>query len=326
MSVAKGLIRTGLLMLAVALHLACGDGALPGAPSVEGVATDGDGPVGVLDNSPPEMNLRTTPPAVPGDPYPVISGSAPLTVRFNLCRSEDPDQAEDGSGDSLNWQFHFGDDGTPPFNPDGTFNANFARQCRAEHTYGEGTYVATVSVTDKHLEDQSDGVANLARVTQRLTVSVGPTVPRSNLSKSQSVTGAVPATLNNQDVWSIHAPRPGTTVTVTVDTVSAATAFDPELCISTTTSSASCFVSADDNVPCTFPPPAFACPTITTTLPSVATYYILVESGSNNLNFAGATGNYVLSVTSDPAVGKLTLEASGLPGTFARKVIRAGGL
>jgi PKD domain len=80
-------------------------------------------------------------------------------------------------GDSLYWQFHFGDDGTQPFRSDGTFDANFARFCRTEHTYtSSGSYVATVSVTDKHLEDQSRSVSGLARVTQRLTILVGPSV------------------------------------------------------------------------------------------------------------------------------------------------------
>jgi hypothetical protein len=126
-------------------------------------------------NSPPAIVVKTQPVAVPGDPYPVVEGPAPLTIRFNLCRSSDPDQdvPDDnptaGEGDSINWQFHFGDDGTEPFAPDGTFNANFARFCRTEHTYSEGRYVATLSVTDKHLEDQSR-LGSLARVTERIAV------------------------------------------------------------------------------------------------------------------------------------------------------------
>jgi len=133
-------------------------------------------------NNPPVMRLRTSPPYAPGNPYPVVMGPAPLTVRFNLCKSSDPDEGDpedESDGDSLNWQFHFGDDGSDPFNADGTFNANFARVCRTEHTYGTGTYVATVSVTDKHLEDQSRDVTGLARVTERLTIDVGPSVPAS---------------------------------------------------------------------------------------------------------------------------------------------------
>jgi len=82
-----------------------------------------------------------------------------------LCRSDDPDQ-----GDSLNWQYNFGDSGRNPFNADGSFNPDADHVCRVEHTYAEGTYTAWVSVTDKHLEDQSKGVAGLARRSQAFTV------------------------------------------------------------------------------------------------------------------------------------------------------------
>jgi hypothetical protein len=151
--------------------VAC-NGASPTAPSHASLstltATDSGATGGVTAlNDPPRLFLRTTPASVPGDPHPVVSGGAPLTVKFNLCGSNDPDE---GEGDSLNWQFHFGDSGTDAFNPDGTFNADASRFCRAEHTYSAGTYVATVSVTDKHLEDQAGDVAGLARVTQRVTI------------------------------------------------------------------------------------------------------------------------------------------------------------
>jgi hypothetical protein len=129
------------------------------------------------------MELKTQPPAVPDDPYPLVSGVAPLTVKFNLCRSSDPDQEPDdlptaGEGDSLNWQFHFGDDGSAAFDPDGSFNPHFEHFCRVEHTYATaGRYVATVTVTDKHLEDQASGVVAHARVVQRITVNAGGVAP-----------------------------------------------------------------------------------------------------------------------------------------------------
>jgi hypothetical protein len=97
----------------------------------------------------------------------VISGFAPLKVLFNLCRSSDPD-----TNDSLNWQFHFGDSPTTPFRPDGTFNPDAEHTCRTEHVYEAGRYTATVSVTDKHLEDQGKGAVALARKTQQLIVDV----------------------------------------------------------------------------------------------------------------------------------------------------------
>jgi hypothetical protein len=168
----------GVLLLGL-VQVAC-ESASPTAPTAGALSTTGaldDGSRGAVtglndQNSPPALVFKTTPPAVPGNPHPVVSGDAPLTVKFNLCGSSDPEQdPEDPSeGDTLNWQFHFGDSGTDAFNPDGTFNADFARSCRTEHTYSAGRYVATVSVTDKHLEDQGGEVAGQARMTQRLTI------------------------------------------------------------------------------------------------------------------------------------------------------------
>jgi len=145
-------------------------GASSASPPGEGTATL---------NAVPVLKLKTTPVARPGDPYPVITGTAPFTVRFNLCESSDsdqvirPDGTQDPSGDSLNWQFHFGDEGTPPFDEDGSFDPSFDHFCRTEHTYESGgTFVATVSVTDKHLEDQAHEVTSAARATERVTIEV----------------------------------------------------------------------------------------------------------------------------------------------------------
>jgi hypothetical protein len=127
-------------------------------------------------NSPPILVLKTTPRAQDAVPYPVISGVAPLTVKFNLCESSDPEQnlEDPEAGDTLNHQFHFGDDGTEPFDEDGSFNPDFDHFCRTEHTYEEaGSYLATVSVTDKHLEDQSREVSAQARVTRQVAIEVG---------------------------------------------------------------------------------------------------------------------------------------------------------
>jgi hypothetical protein len=178
-----GVRRTELLVLAgltVQLAACGGSDPLPmGGSEMPGLENEADGRLRALHNPnrPPTLALATQPAAAPGDPFPVISGRAPLEVRFNLCRSSDPDQEPDdqptsGEGDSLNWQFHFGDDGSSPWNPDGTFHANVGQMCRTSHVYQEGRYTATVSVTDKHLEDQGGQVARLARVTQQLTIDV----------------------------------------------------------------------------------------------------------------------------------------------------------
>lgn len=151
------------------VHLTC-RGAGPAAPRVV-PAPAGDPEAGrtvaVGQNLPPVPVLRTTPPAqVSTGPLPTISGDAPLAVRFNLCRSEDPDEE-----DSLNYQFHFGDSGRPAFDADGAFDPDFDHFCRTEHVYERpGAYTATVSVTDKHLDDQGHEVVAFARRTQSVTI------------------------------------------------------------------------------------------------------------------------------------------------------------
>jgi len=153
-------------------------------------------------NNPPHIVLKTTPVADPStSPLPTIRGRAPLTVKFNLCNSGDPDQiilpdgSQDPSGDTLNWQFNFGDGERPAFNADGTFNADFAGFCRIEHTYErDGTYVATLSVTDKHLEDQGRGeVSALARDTARVTIQVGLACAPSLRTSFEEFTAFTPA-------------------------------------------------------------------------------------------------------------------------------------
>lgn len=173
---ARALSGVGFVALAVAFHVSCG-GSNPANPS-QAAGGPTAGGVTILSrqtsgasaqNAAPNLFLKTRPAADNSTlPYPTISGLAPLTVNFNLCNSDDSDQ-----GDSINWQFNFGDSGKAAFNPDGTFNPDFDHFCRVEHVYGEGTYIATLSVTDKHLEDQSRGAVALARTTRRLTIVAG---------------------------------------------------------------------------------------------------------------------------------------------------------
>jgi plastocyanin len=115
-----------------------------------------------------------------------ISGEAPLAVKFNLCRSGDPDE-----DDRLNYQFHFGDSGRPAFDAEGAFAPDFDHFCRTEHVYERpGTYTATVSVTDRHLDDQAHEVVALARRT--LSVTVVATVPQPATPKPEGSPGPGP--------------------------------------------------------------------------------------------------------------------------------------
>lgn len=71
-------------------------------------------------NRPPRLDASVNP----------EQGSAPLEVRFNLCRSTDPD------GDPLTFDIAFGDGGR-------------TRRCQEAHTYVDpGAYTATLTVSD----------------------------------------------------------------------------------------------------------------------------------------------------------------------------------
>lgn len=158
------LLRAAAIVFAT-LHLSCSDQG-PSAPTASRPAavTAASGNARAQ-NAPPNLVVRTTPGADYSTNPPTISGNPPLTVNFGLCQSDDADP-----GDSLNWQYNFGDSGLKPFNADGSFNPDTDHVCRAEHTYREGIYTAWVSVTDKHLEDQSHGVVSLARKSQAFTI------------------------------------------------------------------------------------------------------------------------------------------------------------
>jgi hypothetical protein len=125
----------------------------------------------------------------------IVSGVVPLSVTLNLCNTTDPTHVMGPGdilqGDELNWQFNFGDppeytirwDGMPTpdpaFGPNGLFRPDLDHVCRVTYIYREvATYVATVSVTDKHLEDQSNDVRALGRTTQRVKIEVLPEPPK----------------------------------------------------------------------------------------------------------------------------------------------------
>jgi hypothetical protein len=84
-------------------------------------------------NQPPDPVFKSTPAAGAGN---VIAGTAPFSVRFNLCDSRDPEQ------DPLYFTMDFQGDGA--FDIGGTTGA----QCRHDYVYAVGTYQPRVCVTD----------------------------------------------------------------------------------------------------------------------------------------------------------------------------------
>ena len=117
-----------------------------------------------------------------------------------------------------------------------------------------------------------------------------------------------------QDHWSFTG-TPGTTVTVFVDTVSSATAFDIEAALSTDGTAGGIFAFADDTVACTFPPPFFSCPQFVTVLPAGGTYYLMIGGGSTSYATQDF-GEYIAYVTPDAPIGTLTLVQDDGSDTF----------
>jgi len=84
-------------------------------------------------NQPPAPVFKTTPAAGAGD---LITGTAPFSVRYNLCDSSDPEQ------DVLYFSMDFEGDGV--FDTGGTTGAH----CRRTFSYPAGSFQPRVCVTD----------------------------------------------------------------------------------------------------------------------------------------------------------------------------------
>jgi hypothetical protein len=102
----------------------------PGAAATTDGEGDGDGEDD--GNQPPVITYKTTPRAKNNR----IEGTAPLTVRFNICLTYDPE------GDALFFGMDLDGDGVKEVR--GATGAS----CRADHTYAAGTWTARVCALD----------------------------------------------------------------------------------------------------------------------------------------------------------------------------------
>lgn len=120
-----------------------------------------------------------------------------------------------------------------------------------------------------------------------------------------------------KDVWSFTG-APGTTFEVKIDTVDFATAFDPWSRVCTGYSGGvlqGCFAFGDDDFACAHPPPQYACPRVSGTLPPnpTATYYVLAASYFLGGSFR-TPGNGEYSIELIATGGLLTLVDDNAPG------------
>jgi len=240
-------------------------------------------------NDPPAAVFKTRPKAQDG----VISGRGPLDVMFNMCPTEDGDP-----GDQLKFTYDFDGDGV----------IDYYGHCRQGHTYpvSDQCVDATVCVTDRqpgHVECRTYAVCSLSKASGGGSETTPPPPPTPDI---------LPSTY---DLYKFTG-TPGTTIDVSVDTVSAESAFDPNACLSTTPDGCVLLDETvidwgDDEQECTFPPPdpTWQCPSFSTVLPedSDGVYYLLVSDGAED-DFAGDVGLYSLKVTATPAIGPLVLQ------------------
>ena len=102
------------------------------------------------------------------------------------------------------------------------------------------------------------------------------------------------------DIWSITEPLlGGESLVLEIDTVSAATTFDPLVTLAELNEAATSFVQldqGDDEMTCSFPPPQFACPRVEFTVPAGGGVYSFVVAQASE-NCAGALAEYSVSVT-----------------------------
>jgi hypothetical protein len=128
-----------------------------------------------------------------------------------------------------------------------------------------------------------------------------------NPPSADVVAGAIsPDTTFGGDTFAFRS-QAGVHITATVDTVSAATAFNAKACISDTRDGG-CLpgLSGDDDFNCTFAPTGQMCPRFGGLLPPDSDgdniYYLQINSASGAGQFAGLTGNYrgSLLITSGP--------------------------
>ncbi|HSD67678.1 MAG TPA: PKD domain-containing protein [Vicinamibacteria bacterium] len=107
------------------------------------VMPENTGPAPPTGNQAPKAVFKSTPDARRG----TITGTAPATVRFNMCLSADPD------GDKIYFTMDFDGDGDT--DQGGTTGGN----CRRDHVYAAGTWTAhtclrDIDVNGKALHDE----------------------------------------------------------------------------------------------------------------------------------------------------------------------------
>jgi hypothetical protein len=305
--------RSAALTLAAALGLAaCHERETTTlAPPLPSQAHDAPGTAraagaGEGGNSPPAAVFRTRPAADAGG---VIAGGSSFEVTFNLCQTTDAD-----ADDELRFTFDFDGDG----------QVDSLGHCRASHRYEVGAYEtgcvgAVACVSDRQPEHRVCRTYQVCAIGRTRETGPGPgpqptpspePTPEPSPSPDpvftqQTIAGDF-TPIASRDAWSFTA-LPGTEVSLSVDTVSADTAYAMQACVSTTPTWRDCIRPASrDRPPCSYSPPGgIGCPRKTTVLAgSGPRVYYLVIGG---FRFTRTDGLYTVFVRSSPGVSRLVL-------------------
>ena len=110
--------------------------------------------------------------------------------------------------------------------------------------------------------------------------------------------GALPCDGSGRvDLFELWGVSPSSSVTVTVDTISSATTFDPFVAIldGPDANTANQLAYGDDDFTCSFPPPTYQCPEANATSAGGGSYFVFVAVGSPD-DCASSIGEYQLEV------------------------------
>jgi hypothetical protein len=267
--------------------------AAPPAAAAEGAAGTARALAAAADgNHAPAAVFRTRPRA---DRDGVIAGGASFDVTFNLCPTTDPDP-----GDELRFTFDFDGDGT----------VDELGHCRATHHYEVGVFEsrcipAIACVTDRQPDHRICTSYEICAAGRAAEPTASPSPEPPEVFGEQRISGDF-TPIASRDAWAFTG-QPGTEVTLELDTVSAATAYWMQGCISPTTRWIDCLRPvAKSRVTCSYPPPGgLGCPHRTTVLPPSANgvYYVIVMG----LRFTRNDGEYRAVVRANPGIGALGL-------------------
>ena len=103
----------------------------------------------------------------------------------------------------------------------------------------------------------------------------------------------LPIDTDHMDIFEVWGVSSGSTVQITIDTISTSTTFDPAIVVMGDPDPNNAFDSFDDEIPCTYPPPSYDCPQGSVTVPSTGLYFAV---GAASSGFGGATAEYSVEI------------------------------